>query len=355
MMRAILCSFIPNWFKLIFLSLLPCPGSFTRTVYERRTQTCVVPNSICRLFPPITGFSPLTHAHKHSAPLSTNVNIALTRLQSYDDHRVQLINLLFNSKPEPNQFLKMLSLEQSQSLLRNVLGDEQLARAIHNAKLLLVGCGGIGCEVIKNLMLIGFQDVTMIDLDTIDVSNLNRQFLFNKSHINQGKAQVSSSVARTLFAHTDSVKLQPIHGSIQSQDYNVDFFRQFTMVVNALDNRQARTHVNRMCLAADVPLIESGSEGYLGQTFVIKKNVSMCYECEGPKQDVRTFASCTIRNTPSLPIHCIVWAKHLFAQLFGEEDADNDVSPDMNDPELSERADNKENGECLFCCRLTNI
>lgn len=237
-----------------------------------------------------------------------------------------------------------MSVDQSQTLLNNVLGDEKLAEAIHNAKLLLVGCGGIGCEVIKNLMLIGFHDVTMIDLDTIDVSNLNRQFLFNKTHINQSKAQISASVAKQLFAHTDQVRLTPIHGSIQSADYNVDFFRQFTIVVNALDNRQARTHVNRMCLAADVPLIESGSEGYFGQTFVIKKNVSMCYECDGPKQDGRTFASCTIRNTPSLPIHCIVWAKHLFAQLFGEEDADNDVSPDMNDPELNEQANNKENG-----------
>lgn len=242
----------------------------------------------------------------------------------------------------------MLTAERSEALLGQVLGDAKLAAAVRQAKLLLVGCGGIGCEVIKSLMLSGFDDVTMIDLDTIDVSNLNRQFLFNKSHINQSKAQVTAAAARSLFAHTEQVRLQPIHGSIQSPEYSVDFFRQFTLVVNALDNRQARTHVNRMCLAADVPLVESGSEGYFGQTFVIKKGVSMCYECEGPKQDQRTFASCTIRNTPSLPIHCIVWAKHLFAQLFGEEDADNDVSPDMSDPELSENAENKENGGSPF-------
>ncbi|XP_069463196.1 SUMO-activating enzyme subunit 2 isoform X2 [Ambystoma mexicanum] len=120
----------------------------------------------------------------------------------------------------------------------------------------------------------------------------------------------------------------------QSPDYNVEFFRQFTLVMNALDNRVARNHVNRMCLAADVPLIESGTAGYLGQVTVIKKGLTECYECH-PKPAQKTFPGCTIRNTPSEPIHCIVWAKYLFNQLFGEEDADQEVSPDTADPEAS--------------------
>ncbi|XP_064414561.1 SUMO-activating enzyme subunit 2 isoform X3 [Latimeria chalumnae] len=117
-------------------------------------------------------------------------------------------------------------------------------------------------------------------------------------------------------------------------DYNVEFFRKFTLVMNALDNRAARNHVNRMCLAADVPLIESGTAGYLGQVTVIKKGVTECYECQ-PKPTQKSFPGCTIRNTPSEPIHCIVWAKYLFNQLFGEEDADQEVSPDTADPEAA--------------------
>ena len=102
--------------------------------------------------------------------------------------------------------------------------------------------------------------------------------------------------------------------------------------MNALDNRTARNHVNRMCLAADIPLVESGTAGYLGQVTVIKKGMTECYECQ-PKAAQKTFPGCTIRNTPSEPIHCIVWAKHLFNQLFGEADPDEDVSPDSADPE----------------------
>ncbi|XP_029290705.1 SUMO-activating enzyme subunit 2 isoform X2 [Cottoperca gobio] len=117
-------------------------------------------------------------------------------------------------------------------------------------------------------------------------------------------------------------------------DYNVEFFRKFMLVMNALDNRAARNHVNRMCLAADIPLIESGTAGYLGQVTVIKKGMTECYECQ-PKPTQKTFPGCTIRNTPSEPIHCIVWAKYLFNQLFGEEDADQEVSPDTADPEAA--------------------
>jgi ubiquitin-like 1-activating enzyme E1 B len=81
--------------------------------------------------------------------------------------------------------------------------------------------------------------------------------------------------------------------------------------MNALDNTAARNHVNRLCLAAEVPLIESGTAGYLGQVTIIKKGLFECYECRTkPKQ--RSFPGCTIRNTPSEPIHCIVWSKHLF-------------------------------------------
>ena len=231
-------------------------------------------------------------------------------------------------------------MSSSDSALMHVFGnDVQLLKRIREAKILLVGAGGIGCEVIKTLLLTGFTDVNLIDLDTIDVSNLNRQFLFNRSHVGQSKAEVAAKVSVNRFAHKDvekPVTVKPVLTPIQNPDFDLDFFRSHSLVINALDNRAARSHVNRMCLAADVPLIESGSEGYVGQVYLIQKGISQCYECEGPKQDQRTFASCTIRNTPSLPIHCIVWAKHLFSQLYGEHDADNDVSPDINDPELQD-------------------
>lgn len=207
---------------------------------------------------------------------------------------------------------------------------QDLYSIVSSSKVLVVGAGGIGCELLKNLVLFGFQDIVVIDLDTIDVSNLNRQFLFRKVHVGKPKAVVAKESALHFKA---SAKIIAHHDSITNPCYDVDFFKGFSVVMNALDNKAARSHVNRMCLAADVPLIESGTAGYLGQVSVIKKGETECYECV-QKTGQKTYPGCTIRNTPSEAIHCVVWAKHLFNQLFGEEDPDEDVSPDIADPEL---------------------
>lgn len=209
--------------------------------------------------------------------------------------------------------------------------EDDLQRLIREAKVFVIGAGGIGCELLKNLVLTGFKNIDIIDLDTIDVSNLNRQFLFQKKHVGKSKAIVAKESA---LQFNPNVTITARHDSIISAEYGVNFFKQFSVVLNALDNRAARNHVNRMCLAAGVPLIESGTAGYDGQVELIVKEKTKCYECD-PKAPQKTFPGCTIRNTPSEPIHCIVWAKHLFNQLFGEDDPDEDVSPDTADPEAA--------------------
>merc|ERR1719376_1009826 len=213
--------------------------------------------------------------------------------------------------------------------------EKNLLKTVTDAHILMVGSGGIGCELLKNLVMTGFRKIEIIDLDTIDVSNLNRQFLFHKCHVGKPKALVAKESALKMCPQAQIVAL---HDTIFNQDYNIQYFKKFDIVLNALDNVAARKHVNRMCLAADIPLVESGSSGYLGQTQLIKKNVSQCYECQ-PTPRKKTFPGCTIRNTPSQLIHCVVWAKYLFNQLFGEEDADKDVAPDQEDEE------NKSNGD----------
>ncbi|XP_011310203.1 SUMO-activating enzyme subunit 2 [Fopius arisanus] len=213
----------------------------------------------------------------------------------------------------------------------NGIFRKDLQDAIIQSKVLVIGAGGIGCEILKNLVMTGFKDIEILDLDTIDVSNLNRQFLFQKQHVGKSKSAVARETALTF---NPDVKIVSYHDNITSSDYGLSFFKRFSLVMNALDNRAARNHVNRMCLAADIPLIESGTAGYDGQVELIKKGLSVCYECL-PKPTQKTFPGCTIRNTPSEPIHCIVWSKHLFNQLFGEEDPDQDVSPDTADPEAA--------------------
>ena len=233
-----------------------------------------------------------------------------------------------------------------------------LLQRVKKSRVLLVGAGGIGCELLKNLVCCGFgsdssssapanesaeassagrapnrkAEVVVIDLDTIDLSNLNRQFLFRKQHIKKPKALVAKETASQF---NPAVSIEAHHASIFDGQYDVDFFESFDVVFNALDNLAARRHVNKMCLAANVPLIESGTTGFNGQVQAIQKGETECYDCN-PKPVQKSFPICTIRSTPSQPIHCIVWAKsYLFPELFGsnEEESEDVVMTDGDDAE----------------------
>nr|POE71843.1 ubiquitin-activating enzyme e1-like [Quercus suber] len=238
-----------------------------------------------------------------------------------------------------------------------------LLKRVKDSRVLLVGAGGIGCEVLKNLVCCGFgtssappsaaavdeqespvkpsspheprPEIVVIDLDTIDLSNLNRQFLFRKHHIKKSKALVAKETASQF---NPSANIDSQHGSIFDARYNVSFFESFDLVFNALDNLAARRHVNKMCLAADVPLIESGTTGFNGNVQAIQKGHTECYDCT-PKPPQKSFPICTIRSTPSQPIHCIVWAKsYLFPELFGtseEESKDVAVTEEDNTEEVA--------------------
>ncbi|WJZ83643.1 hypothetical protein VitviT2T_003308 [Vitis vinifera] len=203
------------------------------------------------------------------------------------------------------------------------MASHQRSPAIKGAKVLMVGAGGIGCELLKTLALSGFEDIHIIDMDTIEVSNLNRQFLFRQSHVGQSKAKVARDAVLRFRPH---ISITSYHANVKDPDFNVDFFKQFNVVLNGLDNLDARRHVNRLCLASDVPLVESGTTGFLGQVTVHVKGKTECYECQ-PKPTPKTYPVCTITSTPSKFVHCIVWAKDLlFAKLFGDKNQENDLN-----------------------------
>ncbi|KAK0567314.1 E1 ubiquitin-activating protein uba2 [Tilletia horrida] len=220
------------------------------------------------------------------------------------------------------------------SYAKTLLGPAAFQR-IQTARLLVVGAGGIGCELLKNLVLAGFSNIEIIDLDTIDLSNLNRQFLFQKQHIKQPKSLVARATALLFNPH---VSITAHHANIKETRFGPSYFRQFDAVLNALDNIDARRWVNRMCVATGVPLVESGTTGFRGQVQPINPGETECYDCQ-EKETPKTFPVCTIRSTPSTPIHCIVWAKSwLFVQLFGADDETEDEELDK----ALEQGENKE-------------
>ena len=108
-------------------------------------------------------------------------------------------------------------------------------------------------------------------------------------------------------------------GKIQEDRFGFSFFGKFNLVINALDNDEARNYVNQMCFNLNVPLVEAGTNGYQASCVSIKKGVTQCYQCADRIKE-QSFPVCTIRQKPEKLIHCIVWAKALFEGLYGSKD-----------------------------------
>ncbi|SPO31553.1 related to ubiquitin-activating enzyme [Ustilago trichophora] len=201
-----------------------------------------------------------------------------------------------------------------------------------HSKILVIGAGGLGCEILSNLALSGFNDIHIIDMDTIDVSNLNRQFLFRDKDVGRSKAEVAAEFVQR---RVPGVKITPYHGKIQDKDEK--YYMQFNIVICGLDSVEARRWINATLVnivdedepESLKPLIDGGTEGFKGQARVILPTITSCYECSLDMLNKQTtYPICTIANTPRLPEHCIEWASVLeWPRVFGEKKLDND-NPD---------------------------
>ncbi|TGZ85071.1 hypothetical protein EX30DRAFT_368187 [Ascodesmis nigricans] len=199
----------------------------------------------------------------------------------------------------------------------------------NKGKILVIGAGGLGCEILKNLALSGFTDIHVIDMDTIDISNLNRQFLFRASDVGKPKASVAASF---IMSRVPGVTITPHYGAIQDKD--TSYYSQFTLIICGLDSVEARRWINATLFSMSdpnepdtfVPLIDGGTEGFKGQSRIIIPGLSSCYECSLDMLTPQTAVPiCTLASIPRQPAHCIEWASLLeWPRVFEDKKLDTD-------------------------------
>ena len=205
-----------------------------------------------------------------------------------------------------------------------VYGRKFVEERIANARTFVVGCGALGCEYLKNFAMLGLGTgprggIVVTDNDRIEISNLNRQFLFREKNVGQPKSLAASQAALVM---NPSMKIQAKEELVASTTENVfpdQFWEGLDFVTNALDNVKARLYVDARCVFYGKPLLESGTLGTKCNVQVIVPHITASY-ADGPKDeaDEDTIPMCTLRNFPSLIEHCIEWARAQFNDMFVE-------------------------------------
>jgi molybdopterin-synthase adenylyltransferase len=151
------------------------------------------------------------------------------------------------------------------------------------AKVLVVGAGALGNEVLKNLALLGVGRVYIVDFDTIEDSNLTRSVLFRARDRGRGKAEVAAEAIRDI---NPDVRAMPLAANIITE-VGLGLFREVDVVIGCLDNREARLWVNRSCWKVTRPWIDGGIQEISGVAKVFVPPDGSCYECAMTENDYR--------------------------------------------------------------------
>jgi adenylyltransferase/sulfurtransferase len=143
------------------------------------------------------------------------------------------------------------------------------------ARVLVVGAGALGNEILKNLALLGAGRVVVVDFDRIETSNLSRAVLFRSEDVGEFKAVTAARRAARL---SPAARFRPIVGDVV-RDCGLGLLRWADLILAGLDNREARLWINRAAWKVNRPWIDGAIEGINGVARVFRPGQPPCYEC----------------------------------------------------------------------------
>lgn len=201
-----------------------------------------------------------------------------------------------------------------------------LQRKIESQKIFLVGAGALGCEFIKNFALMGLScgadgKVTVTDDDVIEKSNLSRQFLFRDWNIGQAKSTCATNAAKAI---NGALNVDPLQNRVSPDTEDVfddEFWQGLDVVVNALDNVNARLYVDSRCVYFGKPLLESGTLGTKCNTQMVVPHLTENYGASRDPPE-KSAPMCTLHSFPHNIDHCLTWARSEFEGVFEKSPAE---------------------------------
>ena len=174
---------------------------------------------------------------------------------------------------------------------------------LKNAKVCVVGTGGLGHPIISRLATMGVGTLRIVDRDVIELSNLHRQMMFDEDDVGQVKVEVA---AKKLQKLNPDCKIEPLAVSVN--DYTaLEVIEGCDVVIDALDSVNARYALNKACVEFEIPFVTGAAVGTSGQAFTVLPKKSACYYCMFPELDEDTMPTCSIEGVHP-PILSIIGA-----------------------------------------------
>ncbi|KAH6937113.1 hypothetical protein HPB50_025574 [Hyalomma asiaticum] len=187
-----------------------------------------------------------------------------------------------------------------------------------------VGAGAIGCELLKNFAMMGLGGndglIHVTDMDVIERSNLNRQFLFRPEDVGRMKSTTAAAAALGMNPDVNIAVYEDRVGPETENVYDDDFFESLDGVANALDNLDARQYMDKRCVYFRKPLLESGTMGTKGNVQVVKPDMTESYSSSHDPPE-KSIPVCTIKHFPNNIEHTLQWARDEFEGLFKQSAA----------------------------------
>jgi molybdopterin/thiamine biosynthesis adenylyltransferase len=196
-------------------------------------------------------------------------------------------------------------------------------KLVKNSRVLIVGVGGLGCEIAKNLAMLGVGHLDLVDLDIIEHSNLNRQILFAGARMGASKAKVAANKLKEI---NPNITIRGYHTSLER--LNPAIYKAADVVVGGLDSMTARLNLNAHCVRFRKPLVDGGVSGYHGHVYTIFPFQNACYECNPLPVAAESdeMAACTVVGIPRKRIHCVFKGNMAFQEKYDRDPDPKEVN-----------------------------
>jgi ubiquitin-activating enzyme E1 len=182
--------------------------------------------------------------------------------------------------------------------------------------------------------------VIVTDMDSIEKSNLSRQFLFRNKDINKPKSTTAINAVTSMNPMFHGTALEQKVATETENIFNDDFYEALDMVCTALDNVEARLYLDQKCLFYNKPMLESGTLGAKGHTQIVVPGKTENYGATRDPPE-KSIPVCTLKHFPNQIEHTLQWAREWFEEVFKQ--LPDDVSEYLNNEEFLPQLDTQPN------------